>query len=130
MTSDGQRIDNVVLLDRLRGLLDPTAAEMHLTNHTIHLLHQGLFTLTKLARPPERGRQVLKLARQAYFPVALELYGFAAAAGLADPASHSAWQQAAERVRRGAAVEEIVDGSKPSGQPSRRRRRPRRRRRR
>jgi poly(A) polymerase len=130
MTSDDRRIDNVELLRRLKGLLEPTAAEMHLTNQTVHLLHQGLFTLTKLGRAPERGRQVLKLARQSYFPVAWELFGFAAAAGLADRGAHDAWKRAVERVRRGAAVDEIVGGSGPSAERSRKRRRPRRRRRR
>jgi hypothetical protein len=103
---------------------------MHLTNQTVHLLHQGLFTLTKLRKPPERGRQVLKLARQDYFQVAWELFELAAAAGLADAGAHVGWKRALGRVRQGRPAEEIVGDSSPGGATRRRRRRPRRRRRR
>ena len=129
MTADGSRIDNVELLQRLQDLLDPTAAAMHLSNHTVHLLHQGLFTLTKLARSPERGRQVVKLSRQEYFEVAWGLHGLAAAVGLVDREVHVAWARALERVRQGGPVEEIVSDQVTTPQP-RRRRRPRRGRRR
>jgi tRNA nucleotidyltransferase/poly(A) polymerase len=59
MATDGQRLDNVELLQRLHDMLEPTAAGLHLSNHTVHLLHHGLFTLTKMARAPARpaGRQ-------------------------------------------------------------------------
>jgi poly(A) polymerase len=129
LTGEKDRIDNAEVLIRLRALLDPTAAAMHLSNHTVHLLHQGLFTLTKMRRAPERGRQVLKLARQDYFPVAWDLFGLAATAGLADRESYRAWSRALERVRRGKAVEEIVPG-RPGAATRPRRRRPRRRKRR
>ena len=128
MAGDGQRIDNVRLLEELRTLLDPTAAAMHLTNHTVHLLHQGLFTHTKLRRSPDRGRLVLKLARQDYFQVAWDLFDFAAAAGLADREAHQAWQKALGRVRSDKAAEEIVVDPAPTQRRRRRRRRPRSRR--
>ena len=128
MAGDGQRIDNVRFLDELRALLDPTAAAMHLTNHTVHLLHQGLFTLTKLRRSPDRGRQVLKLARQDYFRVAWDLFDFAADAGLADREAHKAWQKALGRVPDGAAAPEVAGDPAPADRRRRRRRRPRRRR--
>jgi len=124
MTGENDRINNAEFLVRLQALLDPTAAAMHLSNHTVHLLHQGLFTLTKMRRPPERGRQVLKLARQDYFPVAWDLFGLAATAGLADRESYRAWARALDRVQRGKAVEEIVPG-RPSAPRRPRRRRPR-----
>ncbi len=69
-TSDTGRVDNPQVLGRLRESLEPSTRSMHLSNQTLHLLHQGLFALTKMRRPPERGRQVLKLARQEYFKVA------------------------------------------------------------
>lgn len=129
MSADGQRLDNVELLEALRDLLAPTAAEMHLSNHALHLVHQGLFTLTKLARPPERGRQVVKLSRQDYFPVAWQLQGLTAAAGLSDPSVREAWARALDRVQKGAAEDEIVAGQ-PAAPPRRRRRSRRGRRRR
>ncbi len=42
--------------------------------HRFTSLLQGLFTLTKMHRAPERGRQVLKVARQEYFGVAWGLF--------------------------------------------------------
>ena len=64
------------------AIIAPAAASMHLSNQALHLMHQGLFTLTKMVRPPDRGRQVVKISRQDYFPVAWELHGFAARLGL------------------------------------------------
>jgi hypothetical protein len=94
---------------------------MHLSNQTLHLLHQGLFTLTKMQQPPERGRQVIKLSHQDYFPVAWDLHGFAVRLGLIPPESRHGWRKALSRLRSGEApVDE--DG------PPRRRSRPRRRR--
>jgi poly(A) polymerase len=127
MTTEGKRIDNVELLQKLQDLLEPTAAAMHLSNHTVHLLHQGLFTLTKLARSPERGRQVVKLSRQEYFPVAWELHGLAASAGMVDREVHAAWARALDRVGQGGPVEEVVRDQEPSTRPRRRRRGRRRR---
>ena len=128
LSGDGQRLDNTELLGRLRLMVEPAAAAMHLSNHTVHLLHQGLFTLSKMRRPPERGRQVLKLARQDYFPVAWDLYSIAAAAELAPRDVFSSWQRAVIRVRRGQADDAVVDDGR-TPRRARRRRRPRRRRR-
>jgi poly(A) polymerase len=130
MTTDGQRLDNVELLQRLHDLLEPTAAGLHLSNHTVHLLHHGLFTLTKMARAPERGRQVVKLSRQDYFPVAWQLQGLAASAGLVQPEVHEAWARALERVHLGSSDDEVVAGGEAPPSPSRRRRARRGRRRR
>ncbi len=126
MTRDGQRLRRGELLDQLRDLVDPTGVEMHLPNHAVHLMHQGLFTLAKIARPPERGRQVLKLARQDYFRVALDLARLAAAAGLSDPGPVAAWTRAVAKVERGEVDAAVPQEESPR---SRRRRRPRRRRR-
>ena len=95
---------------------------------TIHLIHQGLFTLTKMRRAPERGRQVLKLVRQDYFPVAWDLHGFAAALGLVSHEAHRGWLKALGRVGKENQPEKPTDASEH--QPQRPRRRPRRRRRR
>ena len=131
MSADGQRLDNVELLQRLRDLLEPTAAGLHLSNHTVHLLHHGLFTLTKLSRAPDRGRQVVKLSRQDYFPVAWQLHGLAASAGLVPPEVHTAWARALERVGQGRPDEDVVAvGEEPPAGPRRRRRSRRGRRRR
>jgi poly(A) polymerase len=132
LSGDGQRLDNVELLHRLRELLEPPAAGLHLSNHTVHLLTHGLFTLTKMARAPERGRQVVKLSRQDYFPVAWQLESLAAAAGLVSPEVHGAWERALERVRQGRSDDEVVVAAEgaPALDPKRRRRSRRGRRRR
>ena len=124
-TSETGRVDNPQLLDRLRESLEPASTSMHLSNQTLHLLHQGLFALTKMRRAPERGRQVLKLARQDYFKVAWELYGFAVALGYISPEAYQGWTRALRKV----GAKDRRDDSRP--QPSERprpRRRPRRRR--
>jgi poly(A) polymerase len=127
MTADDGRLDNSEFLVRLHAMLDPAAAAMHLSNHTLHLMHHALFTLTKMRRPPERGRQVLKLCRQEYFPVVWDLQRFAAEAGLARRDVHAAWSRAVDRVRRGETAN-LVEERSAAGRRSRRRR-PRRRRR-
>jgi hypothetical protein len=71
---------------------------MHLSNQTLHLMHQGFFALTKMRRPPERGRQVLKMARQDYFQVAWDLYGFAVALGYISPEAYQGWTRALRKV--------------------------------
>jgi len=126
-TDGNGRINNVRLLERLRDVLEPAAASMHLSNQTIHLIHQGLFTLTKMRRPPERGRQVLKLARQDYFPVAWDLFGFAVALGSISPESHQGWTRALGKVGKKKTPDRPPDGG--PDRPPPRHRRPRRRRR-
>jgi poly(A) polymerase len=130
LSGDGQRLDNVELLQRLHDLLEPTAAGLRLSNHTSHLLNHGLFTLTKMARAPERGRQVVKLSRQDYFPVAWQLQGLAASAGLVPPEVHTAWGRALDRLRQGSADDEVVVAGEAPPPSTRRRRRSRRGRRR
>jgi poly(A) polymerase len=126
LTGDNGRIDNSALLAQLRELIEPTGASLHLSNQTLHLIHQGLFTLTKMGRAPDRGRQVLKLARQDYFPVAWDLHGIAAARGFVSRDAHRGWARALERVGKEARPqqpkEEISERPRP-----RRRRRPHRR---
>ena len=98
---------------------------MHLSNQTLHLMHQGLFALTKMRRAPERGRQVLKMARQDYFQVAWDLYGFAVALGYISPAAHEGWKRALRKVGARDRLDEL--GKRRAERP-RPRRRPRRRR--
>ena len=121
MTDGVARIDNVEFINRLAAVLEPTTTSLHLSNHSVHLLHHGLFTMTKLRLPPERGRQVLKLSRQEFFPVAWGLYSLAAKAGLQDNEVYSAWSRALDRVRRGTLDEAVADTR--SHRPRRRRRR-------
>lgn len=128
VAGDGQRLDNTVLLARQREMIEPAAAGMHLSNHTVHLVNHGLFTQSKMRHPPERGRQVLKLARQDYFPVAWDLYSFAADAGFLSRDVYESWRRALVRVRRGHPEDALVEGGRAPGR-SRRRRRPRGRRR-
>jgi poly(A) polymerase len=124
-TSDTGRVDNPQLLDRLRESLEPASTSMHLSNQTLHLLHQGLFALTKMRRPPERGRQVLKLARQDYFQVAWDLYSFAVALGYITPEAYHGWKRALRKV--GARDRSDDSRPRPPERPRpRRRRRPRR----
>jgi len=123
-TDANGRVNNAQLLARLREILDPAAASMHLSNLTIHQLHQGLFTLTKMKRAPERARQVLKLARQDYFQVAWDLHGFAEALGFIKPEAHTGWARALTRIQGDEPVEPVEEEK-----TKRRRSRPRRRRR-
>jgi hypothetical protein len=127
-SSETGRIDNAQLLARLRESLEAAAASMHLSNQTLHLMHQGLFALTKMRRPPDRGRQILKLTRQDYFQVAWDLYGIAAALGYISPEAYQGWGRALKK----AGMKQRSDGAREVAAdrpPSRPRRRPRRRRR-
>ncbi|MFV2071669.1 MAG: polynucleotide adenylyltransferase PcnB [Thermoanaerobaculales bacterium] len=122
------RVSNDELLAELRDLMAPAGASMHLSNQTLHLMQQGLFTLTKMRQAPERGRQVVKLARQEYFRVAWDLHGFAVALGLVSKEARSGWKKALDRVGKEARPEQPVNAAEH--QERRPRRRPRRRRRR
>jgi hypothetical protein len=119
----GRKLDNVEMLLRLAAMLEPASASLRLANQTMHLMSQGLFTLTKMQRPPERGRQVLKLVRHDYFEVAWGLFRLAAAVGLVADDAFQGWSTAVRRVERGG---EIRDRGR---RRPRRRRHPRRRRR-
>ncbi len=124
-TDAKNRVDNAQVLGRLREVLDPAAASMHLSNLNIHKVHQGLFVLTKMRKPPERGRQVLKLARQDYFKVAWDLYEFANALGYITPEAYQGWTRALRRVGKKDSPEQILEHPRRSRRP--RRRRPRNR---
>jgi len=126
LTRDGRRIDNVEMLRRVTTMLEPAATTLRLSNHTLHLLLQGLFTLTKLQHAPERGRQVLKLARQEYFRVAWGLFGLAGAVGLVPVEASRGWSTAVARMSK----DREPTGGSDKPRPAKRRRRPRRRRRR
>lgn len=123
LTAAGAKLDNVEMLRRIAELLDPTAAGLRLTNQTHHLLAQGLFTLTKMHRAPERGRQVLKLSRQEYFGVAWGLWRIAGMLGLVPADARRGWMDAVARLK----TQGGDQGGSPAKKP-RRRRRPRRRR--
>jgi poly(A) polymerase len=124
-TSDTGRVDNPQLLGRLRESLELASTSMHLSNQTLHLLHQGLFALTKMRRPPERGRQILKLARQEYFQVAWDLYGFAVTLGYISPEAYQGWTRALRKVgakdRRDESRKNVSDRPRPRRRPRRRR---------
>jgi hypothetical protein len=123
LAGDGQRLDNVQVIQGLRDLLEPAGAPMHLSNHTVHLIHHGLFTMTKLRRRPERGRQVVKLSRQEFFPAAWDLARIGAEVGMLPADAWGAWSRAVAQVQaRGgeAEVDLVVD---PVARTRRRRRR-------
>jgi hypothetical protein len=124
-TSDTGRVDNPQVLGRLSESLEPASTSMHLSNQTLHLLHQGLFALTKMRQPPERGRQVLKLARQEYFKVAWELYGFAVALGYISTEAYQGWKRALRKVgtkdRSDAPRKSATERPRPRRRPRRRR---------
>jgi len=119
------RIDNPALINGLRDLLTPIGTRMHLANHTLHQMAQGLFTLSKLRRAPERGRQVLKLSRQSYFPVGWAIAEVGVETGVLPRDGFAGWRRAVVQIERsGSDQEPTVETEAPR---RRRRRRPRRR---
>jgi len=118
---DGDRIDNPALLVALDEILAAPSLRLHISNRNHHLLKQGLFTVSKMLKAPERGRQVTRLVRQEYFTVAWQLYTLAVEAGLLPPEPHAAWRKAIRKLEAGEALPE-PEKRRP------RRRRPRRRR--
>ncbi len=127
MTSNGQRLANAEFLDRLRAMLEPATTHMMVSNQTFHQMYHGLFALTKMRRPPERGRQVLKLTRHESFAVAWDLFEIGIEVGLLSGDAQDAWCRAVDQVWKtpGGEVPEIVID--PVKRTRRRRRRPRRR---
>lgn len=130
LTREGRRLDNVEMLRRISEMLETASTNLRLSNHTNHLVQQGLFTLTKMHRSPERGRQVLKLVRQEYFGVASDLHAIAASAGLVPDSVQQAWKKAAGKVRKDGGKDGQKESAEAKPSRGRRRRRPRRRRRR
>jgi poly(A) polymerase len=125
---EGRRVNNPELIAGLREMLEPAAASVHVANHTVHLIHHGLFSATKLRWPPERGRQVVKLARQEHFQVAWELASVGVATGLLPGEAWQVWARSLAQFHARGEVEEpevVVD---PVARTRRRRRRGRRRR--
>lgn len=125
-TRGGARLANGVFIDRLGQILEPASTRMIATNHTYHLMSHGLFALTKMRRPPERGRQVLKLTRHESFPVSWALFSIGTSIGLFPRTSYEAWSKAVDKVRRvppGETPEFVVDPVRRTKR--RRRRRPR-----
>ncbi len=124
LVRDGRKLDNVEMLRRIDRVLEPSTTNLRLANHTTHLLGQGLFTLTKMHRPPERGRQVLKLARQQYFPVAWDLFRLAAVVGLVPEKTRREWSSALARMQKNnGAPQQNAAGEKPTRRDGGRRRR-------
>lgn len=128
MLGEGRKVDNPALIAGLTALLDPAGARMHLPKGIVHLIHHGLFTLSKLSRPPASGRQVLRLVRQDYFPVAWALFDLWEHAAGGPKGAWDAWSRAVRQVReKGPGAEpEVLTQTKAR---KARRRRPRRRRR-
>jgi len=120
--SDAGKIDNPALLRALDDLLVAPALRLHISNRNHHLLKQGLFTISKMLRGPDRGRQVTRLVRQEYFPVAWQLYTLAVESELLPREPYAAWRKAVRRLESGETSPE-PEKRRP------RRRRPRRRRR-
>jgi poly(A) polymerase len=123
---EDERIDNPQLLAGLAELIDPAELRLHLSNRNVHQIRQGLFTISKMRRAPERARQVIRLARQDYFPTAWALYTFAVEAKLLPAEPHRAWADALDRLAKNGTLEDANQSVQPT---RRRRRRPRRRRR-
>ncbi len=96
----GRRIVGEAVLSDLAAVLEPAAARMHLPNRFVHLLRHGGYTLTRLARPPASGRQVLRLMRREYFPVAWTLFELWVHAADGPRDAWKAWAHAVEQVRR------------------------------
>jgi len=127
MTPNGQRLANAEFLDRLRAMLEPATTQMMVSNQSFHQMYHGLFSLTKMRRPPERGRQVLKLTRHESFSVAWDLFEIGTEVGLIPEGAKDAWRRAIEQVQKtpkGQVTEVVVDPVKRTRR-RRRRRRPR-----
>jgi len=125
------RVDNSKLLRSQRELLGPACAEMHVANRKQHLINGGIFAVSKLRRPPERGRQVVKLVRQESFPVTWDLFTIGVGTGLLPWDTLAPWSQAVEQVHRlGADARQRfqLEGEDQPRRSHARRRRPRRRR--
>ncbi len=118
------RLNKQLLLDRLDEILKPAASRMLLSSRTVHLMRHGLFTLGRLRRPPERGRQVNRMTRQDYFRVGWDLFNLAAEAGLLPAESGRAWSRVLAPAEADPAeqVEPEATGD-PAVRPRRRRRR-------
>ncbi len=129
MLAEGRKVDNPVLIAELTSLLDPAGARMHLPKGVVHLMHHGLFALSKLSRPPSSGRQVLRLVRQDYFPVAWALFDLWVHAADGPRSSWKAWSRAVQQVREKGEKADLGSGTGREGR-ARPKRRPRRRRRR
>ncbi len=125
-SSGHRKIDNPKLLDAIAGLVDPSVLRLHISHHDLFLIRQGLFTLSKLRKAPERARQVQRLVRQDYFPVAWAFDCLSVEAGLLSPQPHAAWRLAIERFEKQGELDE-KSPHRPAHRPSRRH--PRRRRR-
>ncbi len=123
LTAGVGRVDNVALIDGIAELVKPAIPRLHLSHYTVHLIRQGLFTMSKLRRPPERARQVQRLARQDYFSAAWAFDTLAVEAGLLPREPHVAWERALRRLA------EQGEGREEPARRRPRRRRPRRRRR-
>jgi len=123
LCGERSRLSNPELLERLAEMLEPVGARMHLPHHALHLIRHGLFTITKLRRVPERGRQVIRLARQDYFPVAWDLFSLGAESGLLPRDAWAAWSRALAQVRGGALGDDDDLGVDPARRTRRRRRR-------
>jgi len=108
------RLANGEFLSRMKTELQAALERMMVSNHNVHLIFQGLYGLTKLRRPPTRGRQVLKLLRQDSFSTTWDLYRIAAAEGLIDVQGREAWERA---------IAQFQSSSTSEGKRPRRRRR-------
>ncbi len=119
-TAGNGRINNPALLDAISRLVNPSALRLHISHHDLFLIRQGLFTLSKLRKAPERARQVQRLVRQEYFPVAWAFDCLAVEAGLLPVEPHAAWRRAIERLEEKSGGQD--GGEDPRRRPSRRRR--------
>jgi poly(A) polymerase len=127
LCSSGRRFDNERFLAAIGEMIDRAALCLHIGNHTQHLIRHGLFAVTKMRRPPERGRQVIKLVRQDYFAVTWDFLTMLKDVGFIERPTFEAWARAVAQVQRlgaGQGSEALLDGAIRG----RRRRRSRRRR--
>ena len=128
MTGEGRRLANGVFLERLRDVLRPATTHLMVSKGAFHQMYHGLYSLTKMVRPPGRGRQVLRMIRHESFPVARELLEIAVEAGIVPREGGDAWRRAIDRARQGLDIEETGSRTDPAVRSGRRRRRrPRRR---
>ena len=95
---DGKPIDPSRILLVLEDVVNPIAARLALSNLTVHLVKQALYTLGRLVETRPGDAMARKLVTKAYFPPAVSLLSlYADATGRYQDAS-AAWQDVMARA--------------------------------
>jgi poly(A) polymerase len=103
---DGKPIDPSRILLVLEEVVNPVAARLALSNLTVHLVKQALYTLGRLVETRPGDAMSRKLVTKAYFPPAVSILSlYADATGRYQDAS-AAWQDVMARAGHRAKADE------------------------